>query len=301
MAGLLLALGAVALLPVWWRRGGPGGRVRAADWHLPLAPPIVCAHRGGAHLFPENTLHAFQAAAREHGCRFLELDVRASADGVPVVVHDADLARVTGRAALVHHCTLAELQALDAAATFISHDGQRWAGRGVTIPTLEAVLRALPECVFSIDVKQRRPDCVPAVIQVVRDSGSAARVLVGAEDWPTLRRIHGLAPELATFYARRSVVRFVLALHLGLLRWYTPPHNSLQVPERAFGLRLVTPRLVRWARRLGLPVLVWTVNDPADMRRLLALGVDGLITDRPDLAAAVIAERGHAASDAPLP
>ena len=271
-------------------------RVRAADWRLPLARPIVCAHRGGAHLFPENTLQAFQAAARQYGCRFMELDVRATAEGVPVVTHDADLARVTGRSVRVHECTLGELQSLDAAAAFVSHDGQGWAGRGVTIPTLEAVLRALPECIFSIDVKQRQPDCVPAVIDVVRGSGAGSRVLIGAEDWPTLRRIHAQAPELATFYARRSVVRFVLALHLGLLCWYTPPHNSLQVPERAYGLRLVTPRLLRWARRLGLPVLVWTVNDPAAMRRLLALGVDGIITDRPDLLAAVIAERGQAGS-----
>ena len=290
---LAAAVPGAALLPAWLRRARPPGSARAAGWQLPLARPIVCAHRGGAHLFPENTLQAFQAAARDHGCRFMELDVRATADGAPVVVHDADMARVAGRPATVHECTLAELQALNAAATFVSHEGLAWPESAVAVPTLESVLRALPDCIFSIDVKQSRPDCVPTVVDVVRGSGAAARVLIGAADWPTMRRIQTLAPELATFYARRSMVRFLLALYLGLLRWYTPPHNSLQVPERAFGLRLVTPRLLRGARRLGLPVLVWTVNEPHAMRRLLALGVDGIITDRPDLLSAIIAERAQ--------
>lgn len=263
----------------------------APRWRLPLSRPFICAHRGGAHLFPENTLEAFRASAEKYGCRFMEMDVRVTADGVPVVIHDEDVLRVTGTAGLVHELDLPQLQSLDAAASFVSVQGESWAGRGICIPTLEAVLRALPECIFSIDVKQRAPRCEDAVIGVIRECGMAANVLLGAEDGATSKRLRKMAPEAPSFFSRPAVIGFYAALRCGLLRWYSPPHNSMQIPERAFGLPLVTTRLVRHAQRKGIAVIVWTVNEPATMARLLDLGVDGIITDRPDLLQDVIAAR----------
>lgn len=288
MAALLAALAlwqGLALLRGWGCRPAP--------WRLPLSRPIIVAHRGGAGLYPENTLEAFQAAAREHGVRFMELDVHGTADGVPVVIHDPTVARTTDGQGAVAAMPLAAVQALDAGHGFtpVAGAANPWVGRGVRIPTLAQVLRALPACWFSIDVKDPAPRTVAAVLAVVRECGMAERAVVGAESWRVFRRIHRLAPELPSFYCRRSVVGFVLAATLGLTRWYRPPHHTLQLPERFAGLSLITPRTVRAAHRVGLPLIVWTINEPAHMQRLLALGVDGLITDRPDEMARLIANQ----------
>lgn len=282
LAALALWQG-LALLRGWGSRPAP--------MQLPLARPMIIAHRGGAGLYPENTLEAFQSAAREHGVRFMELDVHGTAEGVPVVIHDPTVERTTDGRGAVAAMPLDAVQALDAGHGFTPAPGAAnpWVGRGVRIPTLEEVLRAQPDCWFSIDVKDDRPGTVDAVPAVVRRCGMARRAIVGAESWRVYRRIHRLAPELPSFYCRRSVVGFVLAAHLGLMRWYRPPHHTLQLPQRFAGLPLITPRTVRAARRAGLPLIVWTVNAPADMRRLLTLGVDGLITDRPDVMARLIA------------
>ncbi|HKJ00443.1 MAG TPA: glycerophosphodiester phosphodiesterase [bacterium] len=268
------------------------GRVPPVDWTLPLPRPILAAHRGGARLFPENTLEAFREATERYGCRFLELDARGSRDGVPVVIHDATLERTTDGSGPVHAQELAALQRLDAGYGFHNAAGEaEWAGRGVRIPTLEAVLRAFPQHVLSIEIKQEEPPLEAAVVAVIRRCGMEGRVVVGSTHHAVFQRVRALAPELPTFYSRRSGTLFFLALWSGLSRWYRPPHNVLEIPARLGALQLITPRVMRVARRLGLPVLPWTVNDAAEMERLLALGVDGIITDRPDRLAAVIAAR----------
>lgn len=284
----------LALLRGWGSRPVP--------WQLPLARPIIVAHRGGAGLYPENTLQAFQGAAREHGVRFMELDVHGTADGVPVVIHDPTVERTTDGQGALAAMTLDALQALDAGHGFAPAGGAAnpWVGRGVRIPTLAQVLRALPECWFSIDVKDAAPRTVAAVLAVVQQCGMGERAVVGAESWRVFRRIHRLAPELPTFYCRRSVVGFVLAANLGLMRWYRPPHHTLQLPERFAGLPLINARTVRAAHRAGLPLIVWTINAPQDMQRLLALGVDGLITDRPDEMARLLGRHGAERNDGPI-
>lgn len=261
------------------------------DWTFPLRPPVLIAHRGGAALFPENTLEAFQAAAERYGCRFMELDVHATRDGIPVVIHDATVERTTDGAGAVRGLTLADLQRLDAAHRFRDPQGARWPAP-CRVPTLEAVLAALPECLFSIDVKQAAPPCEAAVAAVIRRRGMERRVLLGAESGRAFRRIRRVAPDLPSFFTRGAVLRFLLWRALRLPPGYRPPHHTLQIPERAGPLPLVTPGLLADAHRLGLPVLVWTVNEEEDMLRLLRLGVDGLMTDRPDRFVQAVARLG---------
>lgn len=289
LGGLLLGGGAT-----WEVLSGLRGwaRVPRTHWRLTLPRPILAAHRGGRLLYPENTLVAFRGASQNFGCRFLELDVRTTADGVPVVIHDATVDRTTDGQGPVHGFTLAELQRLDAGFRFRNLQGQpEWAGRDVRIPTLEAVLRAFPDHVISVEIKQRDPPCEAAVVGVIRRCGMQRQVVAGSVDHGVFRRLHALAPELPTFYSRRSGLVFFLAYWCGLVRWYTPPHNVFEIPPRLGRLRLVTRAMVRAAHRLDTPVLVWTINQPAEMQRLLALGVDGIITDRPDLLHALLAEQ----------
>lgn len=283
----ILAILAVLLVLARELRGW--GRQPPPRWHLPLEPPFNGAHRGGDALFPENTLEAFRAA-RVFGCRFMELDVHCSADGVPVVIHDPTVDRTTDGAGAVRELLLTQLQQLDAGFRFRGPDGKSRAGQGLCIPTLEQALRELPECAFSIDIKQKQPPCEAAVVEVLRRAQAVGRVVIGSERHAVFRRVRALAPDIPTFFSFRSVCGFILAVWLGLGRWYRPPHSALMIPAAWRGIPLVTRRSVRAVRRLGLPLIVWTIDDTERMRALLELGVDGIVTGRPDLLARAIAE-----------
>ena len=280
-----LATGSVYAVGGWLRGWG---RVPPPRWEMPLRPPILGAHRGGRALFPENTLTAFVSSYEQFGCRFMELDVHVTRDGVPVVIHDDTVDRTTGGTGRVAEHTLAELQRLDAGARFRGLDGVSWAGRGVRIPTLYEVLSRLPDCVFSVELKPGPLSDAPAVVAAVRQAGMERRVLLGSADQDAFLRIQAAAPDIPSFYSFRSGFLLLLAMWLGLSGWYCPDHNALEIPQRLFGLDYLTPRIIRAAHDLGLPMLVWTVNDPAEMERLLRRGVDGIITDRPDLLARVL-------------
>lgn len=264
------------------------GRPAPPSWKIPLAPPILGAHRGGGALFPENTLEAFTASRDRFGCRFMEIDTHATRDGVPVVIHDPTVDRTTDGTGPVLAHSLEELRRLDAGFRFRGPDSASWAGRGVRIPTLDEVLQELQESVISIEIKQHDPPMEASVVEAVRRAGMENRVLLGSSRHGAFLRIQALAPEIPSFFSFRSSIAFFLAAWTGLARWYRPPHNALMIPPEYGPFRLVTPGIVRTAHRLGLPVIVWTINEPAEMERLLRLGVDGIITDRPDLLAAVI-------------
>ena len=281
LAGLvLLNLAVLAFAKTLRKRG-----ISRMDWQLGLQAPILVAHRGSGSLFPENTLTAFCRSGEVYGCRFMELDVRCTADGVPVVLHDATVERTTNGSGAVSAMTLADLRQLDATAHFVPDADAPAPEIPLTpepVPTLEAVLSALPECFFSVDIKQTRPRCEREVVDVIRRLGMEQRVILGSAEAACSRRIRALAPDIPSFFSRRAVRKLVLASWLGLGWTVRTPHHSLQIPERSGFIRIVTPRLLNLARRLDVPVLVWTPNATEAMHRLLSMGVDGLITDRPD-------------------
>ncbi len=255
---------------------------------MPLHAPIIAAHRGGAAVFPEHTLTAYVSCYEQFACRFMELDVHVSRDGIPVMIHDETVDRTTDGSGPVAAHSLAELQRLDAGYRFRGLDGASWAGRGLRIPTLEEVLRRLPDCVFSIEIKEGLSSGAAAIVEVIRRTGMERRVLVGSADHNSFLRMQAMAPDIPSFYSFRSGFLLLLAVWLGLARWYRPAHNALLIPQRLFGVDYITRRVCEAAHELGLPMLVWTVNDPAEMERLLKVGVDGIITDRPDLLAHVL-------------
>lgn len=233
--------------------------------------PRVLAHRGLAVDAPENTLLAFLSALAI-GVTHLETDVHATADGVAVISHDADLLRPAGIATRVDRLTLVELQRIDL-------------GSGQSIPTLAEALAAFPDARFNIDLKS---DAVvgPAVEAILR-AGAIDRVLVASFDNRRRRRAVRALPGVAT---SASAVPFAAALFAGkigfahLTRRLLRGVQAVQVPERVRGVRVISRRMVRLLQSASVEVHVWTVNDPVDMRRLLDLGIDGLVTDRADLA-----------------
>jgi glycerophosphoryl diester phosphodiesterase len=247
--------------------------------------PLVFGHRGGRALAPENTIAAFDRGL-EAGADGLELDVRLSRDGVPVVHHDPDLDRCTSAAGPLDALTAADLAQIDAAHRFDPDNGHPWRGRGVSIPTLAEVLGRYPEASVIVEVKTYTAEAARAVVRCVLEAGAAGRVCIGGFDLATLRAVRALAPGVATGAAQPEVRWAMYGARIGL-RPFWHEYRALQVPEAVGATRIVTRRFVERLHAADVPLQVWTVNEEADMVRLLDWGVDGLITDRPDLAAAV--------------
>jgi glycerophosphoryl diester phosphodiesterase len=255
--------------------------------------PQFVAHRGGARLAPENTLVAFESAVSDWGVDMLELDVRLSADGHVMVIHDETVDRTTDGSGFVSRMALSELRELDAGHRFVDlHGGASFRGRGVRIPTLEEVLEACPGVWINVEAKER--SVARPLVELIQRRGEAHRVLVTAEHEGNRR---GITDYPGPWGASRRDCLLFLLLHRLPGGAYTPRVDAFQVPERYRGVRILTPRLIEAAHRRNVPVHVWTVDDPRDMRRLLSWGVDAIQTDRPDLLSEVlVAEYGR-----PLP
>lgn len=249
--------------------------------------PLLVAHRGGSRLAPENTLEAFHEAVERWEADMLEMDVRLTSDGEVVVVHDETVDRTTDGEGPVSAFTLEELRLLDAGYRFVDPEGRpSFRGRGVVIPRFEDVLTAFPFTRMNVEAKE--PRVAAPLVQIIRRHGAEARVLVAAEHERCRDAVRGYP---GPWGASRTQVFWFWALHrLPGGGPYTPCADILQVPETWKGRTIVTEAFVRVAHARNLPVQVWTVDDPADMRRLLALGVDGIQTDRPDLLARVLVE-----------
>lgn len=239
---------------------------------LVAGPPLVIGHRGAAAVRPENTIPSF-AHALSLGVDGVEFDVRLTRDGAVVVHHDADTARTCGERHVVAESTLATLRTLDAGATF---RGAEPAPRATRIPTLDEALELLRDVPLIVECKT--VEVARPAIAVLRRHGLAGRTIVGSF-------LHGaMAVARAEGVASAASRTDMLALCLRAWTGLAPrrlPMTALAIPERSGGLPLPLPRLVTMTRPLGVPVHVWTVNDPADARRLWDMGVTGLLSDDP--------------------
>ena len=241
--------------------------------------PII-AHRGASAAAPENTLEAFHLAV-ERRCSAFELDVRVTRDGVPVVLHDPTLDRTTDRRGRVSDMLLEEVRSADAGARYEAQDRSHpWAGRGVRIPTLLEVLRTFPTMPIMIEIKD--PRAQDAVARLLIDEQAVERCVVASFRSGALRVFRG-GPFLVGA-SRRDILRLYGRTRLLLgpgrrntIRCYAVPDywkGAIEVPTAGFVLA---------ARRLNIPVHVWTVDDPGRARSLRARGVSGIITNRPGL------------------
>jgi glycerophosphoryl diester phosphodiesterase len=255
--------------------------------------PLFFAHRGGSLLRPENTMTAF-----EHGMSFgadaLELDIQQTRDGELVVVHDPTLERTTNGSGPVAAYTLDELRGFDAGYTFTTDDGATFPfrGQGVTIPTLREVFELFPSTRINIDLKESTPDREERLWALIQELEAEERICAGCFDHMALVRFRRLTGgRVATSASPREVRNFLLAAMSHTTRWWLrPAYDALQVPDTYGAIRIISRTSVEAAHRVGIDVHVWTVDERAHMQALLALGVDGLMTDRPDVLADVLAE-----------
>ncbi len=244
---------------------------------------MVFAHRGGGGLLPENTLLAFEDSAKL-GVDFLELDIHATSDGALVVMHDAAVDRTTDGRGKISEMTLDAAKKLDAGDKFSPDDGKTFPfrGKGVTIPTLAEVFDALPEMNFNIEPKQQTPSIIKPLCNLIRARKMTEKIIVGSFNQKVIDEFRAECPEIATSASPKEVSEFLALSKTGLSEADNPPMQALQVPEGLGELSVITRDFVADAHRKNLRVHVWTINDTADMRRLIDLGVDGIMTDYPD-------------------
>jgi glycerophosphoryl diester phosphodiesterase len=237
------------------------------------AKPRLFAHRGLAHHrgLDENTIEAFIEALR-FGATHLESDTRATKDQVAVLLHDEHLRRVAGVNAKVFELTLSELQRIPL----------RSGGR---IPTLDSALAEFPDAFFNLDIKTRR--AILPTVQAIEKQQAHERVLVSSFSNSVRRSaLQALTRPVATSssvsVALGAWASSKFLFGLGFAR-IVREVDALQIPPRVGPIRFADQALIRKAQLHGVEVHFWTINDPKEMVRLLALGADGIVTDRVDL------------------
>lgn len=250
---------------------------------LDHAGTIAFAHRGGALESPENTWEAFRHAA-SLGYRYVETDVHPTSDGIVVTIHDPDLARTAERPGLVREMSWAELSAV------------RLRGSDEPVPRLDDLLAAWPDLRWNIDAKH--DSVVGPLIETIHRTGALDRVCITSFNDRRLARIRrALGPDLCAGMGSAATTALRLASVLPprageLVRLRRLGFAAAQVPVRQGRVPVTDRRFVDTAHRLGVQVHVWTVDDAREMARLLDLGVDGIMTDRPSALKDLLVERG---------
>jgi glycerophosphoryl diester phosphodiesterase len=241
-----------------------------SPWFEPALPRML-AHRGLAVDAPENTLLAFVKALAA-GATYLETDVHASKDGVAVLSHDPNLVRTAGHKVRVNQLTLAQLRKIDL-------------GEGQTFSTLSELLDAFPDARFNIDIKSL--DAGRPAAEAILRAGATNRVLITSFNAKRRHSAVKLLPGVASSCSPGEIIIAVIGAKLRLsavVRWALRHVTAVQVPVRSVGVRIATRGVIARFHEAGREVHIWTINDVAQMKRLLDLGVDGLFTDRIDLA-----------------
>lgn len=239
--------------------------------------PIVLAHRGGADEYPENSVEAFEGM-QSQGFNYIETDAHSTADGVLVLIHDPLLDRTTNGSGPISLKDWADVKEL--------HDES-----GNTPMKLEDALEQFPNIDFNIDIKAN--SALDPMVRLLRSGRYNDRVLIASFSEKRLRRIRKHVPGIATSMGTAAVTRLFLAskapkkLLKTLMRGVPGPRNGavcVQIPTSFRGIPILSKDLVDLAHEHGIAVHVWTINEVKDMIEILDMGVDGIITDRPNLA-----------------
>ena len=259
--------------------------------------PLVIAHQGGKHLAPGNTIEAFQNAV-DLGADVIETDIHITKDGQLVTIHDPTVDATTDGSGYVKDYTLKELQRLDAAYYFQDLKGEySFRGKSIYVPTLEEVFQRFPDMRINIEVKDDNPEerieeMVQKLIKLIEEYDMEDKVLIASFDQDIINLVEAYSKgRVATQGGKQEAKKFVILHKLFMRNLYKTSVDAFQLPLQEGNLDLTQSILISGAHRIGLQVHYWTVNDRETMEKLINLGADGIITDRPDLLLNILGER----------
>jgi glycerophosphoryl diester phosphodiesterase len=280
----LLLLGAAIVL-----RWSP---VTSHSWFAQFdAYPLVIAHADdtGQGMWPGNTM-VFLENTAEIGVDVLEMDAHMTRDGHIVLMHDARVDRTTDGQGAVSELTLQEIETLEVGGNWSPDGGTShpYRGQGLRVPTLDAAFRRFPDFPMVVEIKQESPSMAIPLCNLIREHNMEERVLVPSFSDIAIKEFRSACPEVATAASSDETRAFVIASFLVATGLLSPAYQAFQVPEESGGIPVVIPHFVNSAHARGLQVHVWTINKAEDMARLLDMGVDGVMTDRPDLLLALL-------------
>ena len=240
----------------------------------------VIAHRGGRGLAPGNTIEAAVNAV-DIGSDIIEVDVHLTADGVLVVRHDPEIGTTTDGSGLIALMNLADIQSYRAGYHMLDYPNKSETSV-LRVPTLKALFQRLPNQRYLIELKPEATSSADALCELIVSHGLQDQVVVGSFHSSILRYFRDTCPAVPTSLGQSEVtwLVFLERVHLGHL--FNSPGYSIQLPMEYAGVSIVRESLVNLAHELNLKVDVWTVNDAKSMKALIDMGVDGIITDRPD-------------------
>jgi glycerophosphoryl diester phosphodiesterase len=250
--------------------------------------PLVIAHQGGDNLRPGDTMVAFQNAVNLRA-DVLEMDAHITKDRQIVLMHDERVDRTSDGTGLIEDLTLDELKKLDAAYNW-SQDGGRtfpYRGQGVTVPTLEELFQKSPQMRYVIEIKKTQNPIDQPLCKLIREYNMQNKVMVASFHDEAMANFRKTCPEIATSGSRNEVTPFVLLskLHItGLIK--NLQFKSLQVPygtSESYGIPIMTKQFIELAHARNIKVEPWTVDDPELMKEYITWGVDGIITDSPEV------------------
>ncbi len=247
--------------------------------YFSIEHPIRLAHRGSRVLWPENTMFAFAGAVEELGYHYLELDVRLTADRIPVVFHDATLERTTSGTGKIADYPLDELQSIDAAYHFDPDHDYPLRGTGIGISPLEELYRTWPDVRLNVDLKTSGEEW--AVAEVIRAADAEHRTLIGSFYDRRIARFRRITQGQVAVSAGPTAAAAMWSASRGG-RTTRRKVQAYQLPFNYRGFK-IDDKLIDSIHRAGAHLHLWTVNEADDMRRFLDMGVDGIVTDRPDV------------------
>ena len=259
----------------------------ATNYYAGAPRTLVIAHQGGDGLWPGDTLFAFGKAV-EIGSDVLEMDAHITKDGRIVLMHDETVDDTTDGRGLIEDLTLEELKRLDAAYDWSMDDGVTFPfrGQGIQVPTLDELFQNFPQMRYVIEIKLTRNPIDKPLCELIRQHDMQDKVLVASFHDAVMKNFRATCPEVATSASRTEVRNYVLLGKAFLWGFIVPAYQTIQPPydpEESLGITIMTARFVRESHAKNIRVEPWTVNDPELMKQYIEWGVDGIITDRPDL------------------
>jgi len=259
-----------------------------------MSRPLVIAHQGGDGIWPGDTLYAFENAV-EIGADVLEMDAHITKEGQIVMMHDETVDGTTDGTGLIYDLTLDELKHLDAAYKWSTDDGKTfpYRGQGIQVPTLEELFREIPQMRYLIEIKLTENPIDEPLCDLIRQYNMQDKVMVASFHDEAMQNFRASCPEIATSASRTEVRNFVLLGKVFLSGFLAPHYQSIQPPfdpKESMNIPIMTERFIREAHAKNIKVEPWTVDDPELMKQYIEWGVDGIITDRPDLMIEVLME-----------